>query len=103
MGDPAVAASKDGVTVKQPVLKDTGDAFWVAVEVTNTKAKPADVWAVIRLTGPLGYQVLMDVRADGLAPGATHDGVYTAQDRTEGAVVPKHLTAVIVNVTRAPT
>lgn len=97
-----VAADKDGVTVHQPVLKDSGDAFWVGVKVTNSTAKPADVHAMIRLTGPLGYHTLLEVRVDALEPGRAHDGVYTAQDKTPGAIIPDHPAVVVVDVTRTP-
>jgi hypothetical protein len=73
------------------------------VKITNTTSKPATVLAFIRLTGPLGYNALLQVQTDVLAPGAAHDGVYTASDEAEGAVIPDHPTVVVVvEVTRTP-
>ncbi|MFE0629453.1 hypothetical protein ACFW3D_21145 [Streptomyces sp. NPDC058864] len=97
----ATAASKGGVIVREPVLKETGDAFWVGVRVVNTHSAPARIHAVIRLTGPLGYNALLDVRTDVLRYGASQDGVYTAHDEAEGAVIPDRPTVVVVAVTRS--
>lgn len=94
------AAAKDGVTVKKPVLKSTGDAFWVAVDVTNTGAGPAKYLTYIRLTGPLGYNALLRVQTDTLQPGAVRSAVYTARDESAGAIIPKHPTVVVVEVFR---
>ncbi|MBM9508042.1 hypothetical protein [Actinacidiphila acididurans] len=86
--------------MKRPVLKSSGDAFWVAVDVTNTGTGPANYQAYIRLTGPLGYNALLRVEIDDLRPGAVSSAVYTARDEADGAIIPKHPTVVIVEVSR---
>ncbi|MFF3561017.1 hypothetical protein ACFYXS_13355 [Streptomyces sp. NPDC002574] len=85
----------------RPVLKENGDAFWVGVKITNTASEPARVNAVIRLTGPWGYNALLDLRTDVLEPGGVSDGVYSAHDEYDGAVIPEHPTVVVVEVTHA--
>lgn len=100
IGDAGTAASKDGVIVRQPVLKETGDAFRVGVRVVNTRSAPARIHAVIRLTGPWGYNAVLDVQTDVLRYGDSQEGVYTAHDEAEGAVIPDRPTVVVVAVTR---
>ncbi|MDX2701253.1 hypothetical protein PV350_00105 [Streptomyces sp. PA03-6a] len=99
-GDAGTAAFKDGVMVREPVLKATGDAFRVGVRVVNTHSAPARIQAVIRLTGPWGYNAVIDVETDVLGYGDSYDGVYTAHDETAGAVIPDRPTVVVVAVTR---
>ncbi|WUD77169.1 hypothetical protein OG937_38440 [Streptomyces sp. NBC_00510] len=99
-GDAGTAASKDGVIVREPVLKETGDAFRVGVRVVNTHSAPARIHALIRLTGPWGYNAELDVQTDVLGYGDSHYGVYTAHDEAEGAVIPDRPTVVVVEVTR---
>lgn len=99
-GDAGTAAFKDGVMVREPVLKETGDAFRVGVRVVNTHSAPARIRAVVRLTGPWGYNAVLDVQTDVLQYGESQDGVYTAHDPTEGAVIPDRPTVVVVEVTR---
>ncbi|MDX2645540.1 hypothetical protein PV341_18635 [Streptomyces sp. PA03-1a] len=86
--------------VREPVLKETGDAFRVGVRVVNTRSAPARIRAVVRLTGPWGYNAVLDVQTDVLQYGESQDGVYTAHDPTEGAVIPDRPTVVVVEVTR---
>lgn len=97
-----VAASKDGVTVNRPVLKDTKDGFWVSVAVTNRDQQPTKYEAAIRLTGPSGYFAFLTVRIDAIRQGETKSQVYTMRDDSEGAVIPKNPTVTISEVIRTP-
>jgi hypothetical protein len=97
-----VAAAKDGVTVKKPVLKYAGNSFWVGVDVANSGAEPAKYLTYIRLTGPLGYNALLRVQTDTVQPGEVDSAVYTARDEAAGAIIPKHPTVVVVQVVRTP-
>ncbi|MEU6347320.1 hypothetical protein ABZ883_41040 [Streptomyces sp. NPDC046977] len=88
--------------MRRPVLKDTGDAFWVAVDITNTSPHPATIKVTIRLSGPWGYNAVLDLDSGVLEPGGTRDGVYTAHDYADGAVIPERPTVVVVEVLHAP-
>ncbi|MBM9509313.1 hypothetical protein [Actinacidiphila acididurans] len=82
------------------MLKSSGDAFRVAVEVTNTGSKPAKYLTYVRLTGPLGYNALVRVETGVLQPGDVRSAVYTARDEAEGAIIPEHPTVVVPEVFR---
>ncbi|SDO70738.1 hypothetical protein SAMN05216259_111311 [Actinacidiphila guanduensis] len=88
--------------MKKPVLKGSGDSFWVGVDVTNTGTNPANYLTYIRLTGPLGYNALLRVQTATLQPSEASSAVYTARDESVGAIIPKNPTVVIVQVFRTP-
>ncbi|WP_431045219.1 hypothetical protein ACQUSR_27040 [Streptomyces sp. P1-3] len=97
-----VVAEKNGVQVTDPVLKDSGDAFWVGISVTNCGSEPAKYQATVRVIGELGYFVMLDVDTDAIQPGETSSSVQTAADTTKGTATPKKATVSITRVVRTP-
>jgi hypothetical protein len=91
-----VAAKKDNVAVGKPVLRSSGDAFFVTVAVSNCTDKPARYRPDVRLIGPLGYLVMLDQVTPTIQPGTTYSATFTAKSVDPAAVAPKHPTVSVL-------
>lgn len=94
-------ATRDGVTVKRPVAKPSGNGMWVAVDIANQGQTSATYEVEIRITGPDGFSATVRATTQVLGPGYKASQALTAMDAS-GAPVPKQPKVQIIDVTRTP-
>lgn len=95
----AVAASKEGVTVREPTPKASGDGMWVPVEITNLGETSASYAVEIRITGANGFTATIRTTTSVLEPGATASQAHTALDAS-GSPAPARAMVKIEDVSR---